>query len=222
MCLDLRGLSCIVPFVGNVVLGAARSPSRQPCSPPSPSAAAAATRTRPARPAGDGRIRQHHPRRDPALAQRDDGDQRGLGARRRAARDRGDQRRRRRAGQAAQAGHRGRRIGLADLRREGAEAHLDRQGRRHVRRLDVGEPQGDAARLRAQQGAAVLPRPVRGPGGVAVHLLHRRHDEPADHPRPRVPQGEAEGQGRSSSSARTTCSRARRTRRSRPGRRPTA
>ena len=113
-------------------------------------------------------------------------------------------------------------LGLADVRREGAEAHLDRQGRRDVRRLDLGEPQGDAARLRAQQGAAVLPRPVRGPGGVAVHLLHRRHDQPADHPRPRVPQGGAEGQDALPRRARTTSSRARPTRRSRPGRRPTA
>ena len=63
------------------------------------------------------------------------------------------------------------------------------QGRHRVRRLDLGEPQGDAAGLREQQGAAVVPGPVRGPGELAVHLLHRRHHQPADHPRPRLPQG---------------------------------
>ena len=40
-----------------------------------------------------------------------------------------------------------------------------------------------------QQGAAVLPGAVRGPGGVAEHLLHRRDHQPADHPGPGLPQG---------------------------------
>ena len=70
--------------------------------------------------------RRHDQGRHPALAERHDGDQRGHGQGRRAAGDRGDQRRRRRARQEDRAGRRGRRVGLADVRREGAEADLAR------------------------------------------------------------------------------------------------
>ncbi len=49
--------------------------------------------------------------------------------------------------------------------------------------LDVGQPQGGDAGVREEQGAAVLPGAVRGPGAVAQHLLHRRDDQPADRPR---------------------------------------
>ena len=100
-----------------------------------------------------------------------------------------DQRRGRRARQADRARRRGRRVRLADVRREGREADHRRQGRRRVRRLDVGQPQGDAAGVRGPQRAAVLPGAVRGPGGVAEHLLHRRHDQPADRPGARLPEG---------------------------------
>ena len=44
-------------------------------------------------------------------------------------------------------------------------------------------------------GAAVLPGAVRGPRGVAEHLLHRRDDEPADHPGARLPQGAGRHEG---------------------------
>ena len=138
---------------------------------------------------------RRHQGRHPALAERHDVDQRGRGARRRAARDQGDQRRRRRARQADRAGRRGRRVRLADLRREGGEAAHRRQGGRRVRWLDVGQPQGDAAGVRGPQRAAVLPGAVRGPGGVAEHLLHRRHHQPADHPGARLPQGAGDDQG---------------------------
>ena len=67
---------------------------------------------------------------------------------RRAARDRGDQRGRRRARQEARARRGGRRLRLADLRREGHQADPAGQGRHRLRRLDLGQPQGDAAGLR--------------------------------------------------------------------------
>ena len=38
--------------------------------------------------------------------------------------------------------------------------------------------------------AALLPGAVRGPGGVAEHLLHRRDHQPADRPGAGLPQGE--------------------------------
>ena len=70
-------------------------------------------------------------------------------------------------------------------------------------------------------GPALLPGAVRGPRGLAEHLLHRRHHQPADHPGARLPEG-AGPDRRSSSSAPTTCSPARPTRSSRPTPRPTA
>ena len=142
--------------------------------------------------AARGRRRQG---RHPALAERHDVDQRGRRARRRAAGDQGDQRGRRRARPADRGGRRGRRVRLADVRREGREAADDRRGRRRVRRLDVGQPQGDAAGVRGPRRAPLLPGAVRGPGGVAEHLLHRRHDEPADHPGPRLHQGAGDDEG---------------------------
>ena len=69
-----------------------------------------------------------------------------------------------------------------DLRREDQQAAHRGQGRRRVRRLDLGLPQGDAARGRRRQRPALLPGPVRGPRGVEEHLLHRCDDQPADHP----------------------------------------
>ena len=90
-----------------------------------------------------------------------------------------------------------------------------------VRRVDVGEPQGDAAGVRGPRRPALLPGAVRGPRGVAEHLLHRRHDEPADHPRPRLPQGAGHDEGLPRRLA-TTCSPARPTRSSRPTPRRTA
>ncbi len=45
---------------------------------------------------------------------------------------------------------RGRRVRLADLRREGAEADQPGQGRRGVRLLDLGQPQSGQAGLREE------------------------------------------------------------------------
>ena len=42
-------------------------------------------------------------------------------------------------------------------------------------------------RCSRRQGAALLPGPVRGPGVLAQHLLHRRDHQPADRPQRRVP-----------------------------------
>ena len=103
---------------------------------------------------------------------------------------RGDQRRRRRAGQADPGRRRGRRVRADGVRREGREADQQRLRGRGVRRLDLVEPQGDAAGVREQQLAALLPGAVRGPGVVEEHLLHRRHHQPADRARAGLPQGE--------------------------------
>ncbi len=134
--------------------------------------------------------------------------------------DRRDQRQGRGARQEDPAGRRGRRLGLADLRREGREADQPGPGRRRLRLLDLGQPQGGQAGLREEQGAAVLPGAVRGPGTVALHLLHRRHHQPADRARPGLPQGAGQD-SRSTWSAATTSSRAPPTRSSRRTRRPT-
>lgn len=91
-------------------------------------------------------------------------------------------------GQEAEAHQPGRRLRLADLRREGGGPDHRRQGGRHLRLLDLRQPQGRQAGLRALQVAPVLSRAVRGPGAVPVHLLHRRHHQPADRPGPRLPQ----------------------------------
>ena len=103
---------------------------------------------------------------------------------------RGDQRRRRRDGQADPGRRRGRRVGADGVRREGREADQQRLRGSGVRRVDLVEPQGDAAGVRERELAAVLPRAVRGPGVVEEHLLHRRHDQPADRARVGLPQGE--------------------------------
>ena len=101
-----------------------------------------------------------------------------------AAGDRGDQRRRRRARQADRAGRRGRRQRLADLRREGQEADPAGQGGCGLRLLDQRQPQGRAAGVRGPERAAVLPGAVRGPGGIAQHLLHRRRPPTSRSSRP--------------------------------------
>ena len=63
-------------------------------------------------------------------------------------------------------------------------------GRRGVRRLDLVVAARRCCRSsRGNNGAAVLPGAVRGPGGVAEHLLHRRDDQPADRPGDGLPQG---------------------------------
>ena len=87
--------------------------------------------------------------------------------------------------------------------------------RRGVRRLDLVQPQGDAAGLREQQLTALLPRAVRGPGVVAEHLLHRRHHQPADHAR-RWTTSRRRASSRCTWSAATTCSRRPPTASSRP------
>ena len=116
---------------------------------------------------------------------------------------------------------RGRRLGADRVRREGPEADPQRLRRRGVRRLDLVVAQGDAAGLRGQQRAAVLPGPVRGPGVVAEHLLHGRDDQPADRAR-RWTTSRRRAPRASSWSAATTSSRGPPTRSSRRRRRRTA
>ena len=78
------------------------------------------------------------------------------------------------------------RLELAALRREGQAAPRAGQGRRHLRLLDLGQPQVGAAGLREEQRAALLPRAVRRRRDVPEHLLHRRSREPAGHARGRL------------------------------------
>ena len=77
-----------------------------------------------------------------------------------------------------------------DLRREDQQAAHRGQGRRRVRRLDLGLPQGDAAGGRRSQRPAVLPGAVRGSRSLEEHLLHGRDDQPADHPGHGLPEVE--------------------------------
>ena len=97
-------------------------------------------------------VRRHlgldHQGRLPELTVGHDGDQRGDRPRRHHARGRRDQRRRRRPGQADRDRRRGRRVRADRVRREGREADQQRLRRRGVRRLDLVEPQGDAAGVR--------------------------------------------------------------------------
>ena len=109
---------------------------------------------------------------------------------------------------------RGRRLRLADLRREGEEADPAGRGRRRLRLLDQRQPQGRAAGLREPERPALLPGPVRGPGGVAQHLLHRRRPPTSRSSRPSSTCW-SRARRRSSCSAPTTSSRARPTRSSR-------
>ena len=53
-------------------------------------------------------------------------------------------------------------LGLAALRREGARAAREGQGRRRLRLLDVGVAQVGAAGVREEQRPALLPGAVRG------------------------------------------------------------
>ena len=135
-------------------------------------------------------VRRHRQDRLPQLAVRHHGDLRADRPRLPRPGRRGDQRRRRRARQAARDRRRGRRLRADRVRGEGREAHLVRLRRRGVRRLDVvvaARPCSPSSRRK--NSPAVLPGPVRGPGGVAEHLLHRRDDQPADPARHGLPQG---------------------------------
>ena len=102
-------------------------------------------------------------RRHPAFGHRHHGDQRDRLGAGREARDRADQRRRRRARAQDQVHPGGRRQRLADLRREGEEAPGQRQGRVGDGLLDLGVAQGGAAGVRAVQRHALLPDLLRRP-----------------------------------------------------------
>ena len=67
-----------------------------------------------------------------------------------------------------------------DVRAKGAEADPARQGRDGVRRLDLGQPQGDAAGVRALQGTALVSGSVRRQRMLARYHVFRRAAEPAD------------------------------------------
>ena len=75
---------------------------------------------------------------------------------------------------------RGRRFGPGDLRAEGLEADRERRRRHRVRRLDLGEPQGDAAGVREDQEPAVVSGAVRGQRMLAQHHVFGRAAQPAD------------------------------------------
>ena len=90
-------------------------------------------------------------------------------------------------GQEDRTRRRRRRLELAALRGKGQAAPRAGQGRRHLRLLDLGQPQVGASGLREEQGPALLPGAVRGRGTVPEHLLHRRGREPAGHAGGRLP-----------------------------------
>ena len=105
--------------------------------------------------------------RHPPFVVGHDGDQRDDPEGRRADDDRGAEQEGRPAGQEARG--RGGRSGveLAAVRREGARAAAEGQGRRGVRLLDLGQPQVGAAGVRGAERHPLLPGPVRGPGEPA-------------------------------------------------------
>ena len=113
----------------------------------------------------------------------------------------------------------GRRSGveLAALRRKGARAVVQGQGRRRVRLLDLGIAQIGAAGLRGAERAAVLSGAVRGRGELQQRLLYRRRAQPAGDPGGRVSDEQGRRRRRSAgcSKAPTTSIRAPPTRSSR-------
>ena len=78
-------------------------------------------------------------------------------------------------------------LGLAAVRREGARAAREGQGRGRLRLLDVGVAQVGAAGVREEQRPALLPGAVRGRGVVEERDLHRRRAEPAGDSGGRLP-----------------------------------
>ena len=107
--------------------------------------------------------RQYHQGRHPALADRDDGDQRNVPQGRGADGHRRDQREGRRPRQEDRSHRRGPGVQVHRcLPGEGEEAAAEGQGAGRVRLLDLGEPQERAAGVRGEQRPALLPRPVRG------------------------------------------------------------
>ena len=78
-------------------------------------------------------------------------------------------------------------VGLAAVRREGARAAREGQGRGRLRLLDVGLQKVGAAGVREGQRPALLSRAVRGRGVVEERDLHRRGAEPAGDSGRRLP-----------------------------------
>ena len=91
---------------------------------------------------------------------------------------------------------------LAAVRRKGARADHQGQGRGRVRLLDLGVAQVGAAGVQGAQQHPVLSGAVRGRGKRAQRVLHRRRAEPAGDPGGRLSDerrrrlGEALGAGR--------------------------
>ncbi len=106
--------------------------------------------------------RRHRQGRRAPLAVGHHGHQRSVAPRRLHDGVRGDQRQGRGHGQEDRARGRRSRVELGPLRREGQAAPASRQGRGHLRLLDLGQPQVGAAGVREQRRPALLPRAVRG------------------------------------------------------------
>ena len=138
---------------------------------------------------------EHGKGRHPPFADRDDGDQRIVAEGRRAHGSRGDQQSRGRPRQEDRADRRG--PGVAVRRpvpRKGEEADRGRQGRRHFRLLDLGEPEMHPAGHRAQQRAPLLPGRLRRERVLDERDLCGADAESADHSRDRMdPQQEGGG-----------------------------
>ena len=105
---------------------------------------------------------------------------------------------------------------LAAVRREGARADHQGQGRGRVRLLDLGVAQVGAAGVRGAQRHPLLSGAVRGRGERAQRVLHRRRAEPAGDPGGRLPDEGREGRSAGCWPAPTTSIRAPPTRSSRP------
>ena len=75
-----------------------------------------------------------------------------------------------------------------------AQRLIDEEGsERHLRLLDLGQPQERQAGCRAEEPSADLSHGVRGPGAVAQHHLHRCGAQPAGHSRLELVFRETEG-----------------------------
>ncbi len=136
----------------------------------------------------------HDQSRHPSFALRHHGDQRDDAEGRHADAHRGAEQEGRPARQEARGGRRRSGFELAAVRRKGARAASEGQGRRRVRLLDLGLPQVGAAGVQGAQRHPVLPGPVRGRGERAQRVLHRRRAEPAGDPGRRLPD-EKDGEG---------------------------
>ena len=89
-------------------------------------------------------------------------------------------------GKKVEAGRCRSRLELAAVRREGARAPHQGQGRRRVRLLDLGLAQIRAAGVRGAQRPAVLPARIRGRRGLLQHLLRQLRSGQQGDPRGRI------------------------------------